>query len=260
MISGEDSGEARRPLFRVAGAVPASAGSELGAAPGRAGALQRRRTGGETWAPGRGGSREPQPPPHPPSRDWGFRHDFSCPGRAAASLLSLLSRSARLLCLARSLPVSISVLRALARFAFGTAVLLLPRGRPPGPSCALRAHVGALDPLLSFASCPVPFWAARVPDCIRPRQARSCPAPPAARLAPLPSPPLSLSLSFSLIVCPAPFTGKSMKPHPFQIGFPLELWAGKVADFFKMPVQCCVNSVCVVSWGAFVFYLCFFVD
>lgn len=40
MISGEDSGAARSPLFPVSGAVPASAG---GGAAGRGRALQRRR-------------------------------------------------------------------------------------------------------------------------------------------------------------------------------------------------------------------------
>lgn len=244
LISGEGSGKHRGHCSRCQALsllLPAASwGPRLvGPAPCSAGQVE----GGRGWGPGRpdaGGSREPQPRSLDWSRVWGYRHGFCCSGRAAASLLS---RRAGLLRLARSLPVSISVLRA--PFAFGTAVLLLPRGPPPGPSRAQGAPVGALYPHLSFASCRVHFWAARAPACMRPRKPPVLPCvsrclPGTSPFSPLPhSPPHSLD--------PRVHSPQKYEALSFSDGIPSWVVGGQRADFFffLMPVPCSVNCVCV---------------
>lgn len=213
MISGEDSCTARRPLFPESGAVPASAGSELGAPPGRAGALQRRRTGGPGHPDAEGAQNHSPPGAGTGDTDMALpaRGGPPPPSSPAERGCSVSPGASRLvfLCCARSLGLLLELLYSSC----------LVAGRR-----VLGAPVGALYPHLSFASCPVHFWAACVPDCIQPPAGPVLPC-----LSACPAWHLSLllsSLPFSLIVTPAPFTAQSMKPRPFRIGFPFDCgWA-----------------------------------
>lgn len=136
--------------------------------------------------------------------------ELGCSASLAASRLVFPCCALRLL----SEPLSSSCLVA------RRLVLRARRGLP-----SVRSTLTCLLPL---AGC-ISGRPARRPACA-PASPRSCPACPAVCLAPLPS---LLSPTLRLIPwIPGSIHRRSMKPCPFQTGFPLELWVGNVLIFF----------------------------